>query len=326
MKITTDLLRQWEACTDGYGWFIRKFPQGADYGVVQQALRDDKRFDDSNWLTDRAFSTLLDDTSVTKVITADAKAMSDKLIEETTAISVEVTTVDAGATNDAGADDARIGSSGNDAQIGSSGYGAQIGSSGNDAQIGSSGYGAQIGSSGNGAQIGSSGYGAQIGSSGNGARIGSSGNDAQIGSSGYGAQIGSSGNGARIGSSGNDAQIGSSGYGAQIGSSGNDAQIGSSGYGAQIGSSGNGAQIGSSGYGAQIVADGENAVIAVAGINAKIKVGKNASVSVAYKDDSGRARFAVGYEGENLKAGAWYRVNAAGAFEEVETDEIDEAA
>ncbi|MBH9645076.1 hypothetical protein JAO12_13985, partial [Burkholderia vietnamiensis] len=139
MKITTDLLRKWEACTDGYGWFIRKFPQGAEYTDVQQALRDDNRFDDSSWLTERAFSELLDDTSVTKYIAADAKNASDKLIETTTAISVEVTTVDAGIENDNGADDAQIGSSGYGAQIGSSGNYAQIGSSGNDAQIGSSG-------------------------------------------------------------------------------------------------------------------------------------------------------------------------------------------
>ncbi|WP_192903328.1 hypothetical protein [Burkholderia thailandensis] len=290
MKITTDLLRKWQACTNGYGWFIRKFPQGAEYTDVQQALRDDNRFEDSSWLTEGAFSELLDDTSVTKDIAADAKNASDKLIETTTAIAVEVTTVDANTENDNGADYAQIGSSGN---------------------------GARIGSSGNGAQIGSSGYGARIGSSGYGARIGSSGNGAQIGSSGYGAQIGSNGDDAQIGSSGNGAQIGSSGYGAQIGSSG---------YGARIGSSGNGAQIGSSGNGARIGADGENAVIAIAGFDAQFKIGKGASVSIAYRDGNERTRFAVGYEGENLKSGVWYRVTKAGQFEEIETGELADAA
>ncbi|MDE2472012.1 MAG: hypothetical protein KGL35_25600, partial [Bradyrhizobium sp.] len=105
----------------------------------------------------------------------------------------------------------------------------------------------------------------------------------------------------------------------QIGSSGDGAQIGSSGYGAQIGSSGDGAQIGSSGYGVRIVADGDNAVIACAGLNARIKVGIGASVAVPYKDATGHARFAVGYEGENIKQGVWYQVNSAGRFEEVET-------
>lgn len=209
MKITTDLLRKWEACTDGYGWFIRKFPQGAEYTDVQQALRDDNRFDNSGWLTERAFSELLDDTSVAKDIAADAKNASDKLIEATTAISVEVATVDVITENDNGTD---------------------------------------------------------------------------------GAQIGSSGHYARIGSSGNDAQIGSSGNGARI------------------------------------VADGENAVIAVAGFNTQFRIGKGASISIAYRDANERARFAVGYEGENLKAGIWYRVTKAGQFEEVETGELADAA
>ncbi|MDE2468822.1 MAG: hypothetical protein KGL35_08775, partial [Bradyrhizobium sp.] len=135
MKVTTDLLRQWNACTDGYGWFIRKFPQGADYGVVQQALREDNRFDDSAWLTERAYATLLDDTSITKEITADAKAASDKVIQETTAISVDATKVDSNVASDGGGYGARIGSSGDDAQIGSSGYGARIVADGDNAVI-----------------------------------------------------------------------------------------------------------------------------------------------------------------------------------------------
>ncbi|WP_296652790.1 hypothetical protein [Paraburkholderia sp.] len=263
MKITTDLLRQWEACTDGYGWFIRKFPQGADYGVVQQALRDDSRFDDSSWLTDHAFGHLLVEPAAVGDITADAKAASDKLIADTTALKVEVEKVGVPAESD---------NSGDYARIGSSGYSAQIGSSGNYAQIGSSGNYAQIGSSGDYAQIGSSGNSAQIGSSGDYARIGSSGDYAQIGSSGYYARIGSSGN-----------------------------------------------------Y-AQIVAAGENAVIAVAGFGAQFKVGPNASVSVAYLDSNERARFAVGYVGENIKADTWYRVTESGVFEEVETGELADAA
>lgn len=191
MKITTDLLRKWEACPDGYGWFIRKFPQGAEYTDVQQALRDDNRFDDSGWLAERAFSELLDDTSVAKDIAADAKNASDKLIEATTAISVEIATVDVDTENDNGTDDAQIGSSGDDAQI---------------------------------------------------------------------------------------------------------------------------------------VADGENAVIAVAGFNTQFRIGKGASISIAYRDANERARFAVGYEGENLGAGIWYRVTKAGQFEEVETGELADAA
>jgi hypothetical protein len=305
MKITTELLREWEACRDGYNWFIHKFPQGADYGVVQQALRADGRTDDSSWLTGQAFGYLLVDPASTGDITADAKVSSDELIKQT-AISVEVEKVDGVSPtleNDNDGDSARIGSSGYSARIGSSGYSARIGSSGYYAQIGSSGDSAQIGSSGDSAQIGSSGY------------------YAQIGSSGYYAQIGSSGDSAQIGSSGDSAQIGSSGDSAQIGSSGDSAQIGSSGDSARIGSSGNSAQIGSSGNSAQIVATGNGAIIAIAGFNAQFKVGLNGAVSAPYRDAAGRARFVIGYEGENLKCDVWYRVNDAGQFEEVETGE-----
>ena len=28
MKITKDMLRGWEACRDGYEWFLRRFPAG----------------------------------------------------------------------------------------------------------------------------------------------------------------------------------------------------------------------------------------------------------------------------------------------------------
>ena len=61
MQITKDLLRKWSACTDGYGWFVAKFPQGATYSEVQKALRAEKRYDDSNWLTNHVFANLLEE-------------------------------------------------------------------------------------------------------------------------------------------------------------------------------------------------------------------------------------------------------------------------
>ena len=138
------------------------------------------------------------------------------------------------------------------------------------------------------------------------------GNSARIGSSGNSAQIGSSGDSAQIGSSGNSARIGSSGDSAQIGSSGDYAQIGSSGYYAQIGSSGD--------Y-AQIDATGKDSVVACAGYSATAKAGENGAICLTYRDTAGRARFAVGYVGENLKADTWYRVSETGEFEEIENVE-----
>ena len=172
LKITKELLKPWSPCSDGYRWFIAKFPQGDAYTAVQKALRNDKRFDDARWLTDKVWNNLiLDQPQTTADVTANHDAEALDIIASTAAIEVNVPANGKVIESDGGKDDARIGSSGNDAQIGSSGYGARIGSSG---------YGAQIGSSGNGAQIGSSGYGARIGSSGNGARINAEGTNAVI--------------------------------------------------------------------------------------------------------------------------------------------------
>ncbi|ECP3921558.1 hypothetical protein LVE26_002770 [Salmonella enterica] len=164
MQITKEQVKSWHACTDGFRWFLDKFPQGGAYADVHGALIADKRFDDARWLVDKMYRTHLDKAEFIQAETA----ATDKMVGELT-------------------------SSGDDARIGSSGYNAQIGSSGDDARIGSSGDDAQIGSSGYNAQIGSSGYNAQIGSSGYNAQIGSSGDDARIGSSGYNARITASG-------------------------------------------------------------------------------------------------------------------------------------
>ncbi|STV37851.1 Collagen triple helix repeat (20 copies) [Klebsiella pneumoniae subsp. rhinoscleromatis] len=293
MQITKEQVKNWHACTDGYRWFLEKFPQGGAYADVHGALVTDKRFDDAHWLVDKMYRTFLDSAEFIRAETA----ATDKMVGELTSMPQPSDQVEG---ENSSGDDARIGSSGNYAQIGSSGNYARIGSSGNDAQIGSSGNYARIGSSGNYAQIGSSGDDARIGSSGNYARIGSSGNYAQIGSSGNYARIGSSGNYAQIGSSGNYAQIGSSGYNARIGSSGNDAQIGSSGNYARISASGAGS------------------VVACAGSIQRVVLGDGGCVAVPWYDGE-RTRFAVAYVGENgIEANTPYYLNDEGQFVKIE--------
>ena len=199
-NISRELVKSWRPCTDGYRWFLGKFPQGGAYTAVHAALREDNLFSDAGWLFNNALAYALRNApGVTADLAAGQSDEAAKLIEATSPAEPKVPSSDdvkVTTENDNGDDGARIGSSGNGARIGSSGYGARIGSSG---------YGAQIGSSGYGARIGSSGYGA---------RIGSSGNDAQIGSSGNGARIGSSGNGARINATGERAAIACVGIGA----------------------------------------------------------------------------------------------------------------
>ncbi|EGO0113943.1 hypothetical protein IS426_001598 [Salmonella enterica] len=128
MQITKEQVKSWHACTDGFRWFLDKFPQGGAYADVHGALIADKRFDDARWLVDKMYRTHLDKAEFIQAETA----ATDKMVGELTSSG----------------DDARIGSSGYNAQIGSSGYNAQIGSSGDDARIGSSGYNARITASG----------------------------------------------------------------------------------------------------------------------------------------------------------------------------------
>ncbi|EGH3666519.1 hypothetical protein IEB76_003226 [Salmonella enterica] len=156
MQITKEQVKSWHACTDGFRWFLDKFPQGGAYADVHGALIADKRFDDARWLVDKMYRTHLDKAEFIQAETA----ATDKMVGELTSMEQPSDKVAEGEN-----------SSGNYARIGSSGYNARIGSSGNYARIGSSGYNARIGSSGYNAQIGSSGYNAQIGSSGNYAQI-----------------------------------------------------------------------------------------------------------------------------------------------------------
>ncbi|ELO0595202.1 hypothetical protein QY625_003506, partial [Salmonella enterica] len=159
MHIDKARVKAWHACTDGFRWFLDKFPQGGAYADVHSALIADKRYDDARWLVDNMYNTYLDNPEFIRAETA----VTDRMVDELTSMEHPVDQIEG------------ENRSGYNAQIGSSGHSAQIGSSGHYAQIGSSGYNARIGSSGDDARIGSSGNYAQIGSSGDDARIGSSG-------------------------------------------------------------------------------------------------------------------------------------------------------
>ncbi|EJF3831878.1 hypothetical protein M4R73_005281, partial [Salmonella enterica] len=159
MHIDKSQVKAWHACSEGFRWFLDKFPQGGAYADVHGALIADKRYDDARWLVEQMYRTFLDSAEFIQAETA----VTDKMVGELTSMNHPSDQVEG---ENGSGDDARIGSSGYYAQIGSSGYNAQIGSSGYNARIGSSGDDARIGSSGDDARIGSSGYYAQIGSSG----------------------------------------------------------------------------------------------------------------------------------------------------------------
>ncbi|EEB7342308.1 hypothetical protein DI121_21425 [Salmonella enterica] len=137
MQITKEQVKSWHACTDGFRWFLDKFPQGGAYADVHGALIADKRFDDARWLVDKMYRTHLDKAEFIQAETA----ATDKMVGKLTSMEHPSDQVEG------------ENSSGDDAQIGSSGYNARIGSSGDDAQIGSSGNYARITATGNGSVV-----------------------------------------------------------------------------------------------------------------------------------------------------------------------------
>ena len=77
-KITKEWLKPHSPCSDGYRWFLEKFPQGADFGEVYQALREDRRYADADWLASAAFKSL-DTAGVTTHTVAMAGADEAKI-------------------------------------------------------------------------------------------------------------------------------------------------------------------------------------------------------------------------------------------------------
>jgi hypothetical protein len=45
MRLTKAVVKSMDACTEGYAYFVKNFPSGADYEEVQSKLRADKRTD-----------------------------------------------------------------------------------------------------------------------------------------------------------------------------------------------------------------------------------------------------------------------------------------
>ena len=79
LQITKDRVKSWAACSDGYRWFLGKFPEGAEFVPVYRALISDKRGGDADWLVGKLFDELDTTTRVkqTAIIAgADAVAIA----------------------------------------------------------------------------------------------------------------------------------------------------------------------------------------------------------------------------------------------------------
>ena len=84
LEITKERLREWSACTSGYVWFLEKFPQGGMFGEVYNALRDDRRYDDSDWLINHVFAELDTGTKAVQLvsITGADKAKIEQQVKD----------------------------------------------------------------------------------------------------------------------------------------------------------------------------------------------------------------------------------------------------
>ena len=79
LQITKDRVKSWAACSDGYRWFLGKFPEGAEFAPVYRALIADKRGDDADWLVGKLFDELDTTTRVKQTVIiagADAAAIA----------------------------------------------------------------------------------------------------------------------------------------------------------------------------------------------------------------------------------------------------------
>ena len=145
-NLSHELVKSWRPCTDGYRWFLGKFPQGGAYTAVHAALREDNRFSDAGWLFNNALAYALRNApGVTADLAAGQSDEAAKLIEATSPAELKVPSSDdvkVTTENDNGDDNAQIGSSGNYAQIGSSGNDARINATGERAAIACAGIGA----------------------------------------------------------------------------------------------------------------------------------------------------------------------------------------
>jgi hypothetical protein len=152
-KITKEWLKPHSPCSDGYRWFLEKFPQGADFGEVYQALRTDKRYSDADWLASAAFKSL-DTAGITNHTVAMAGADEAKIEAQ---VQADGANPEATATTGEGANAATTGYRANAA---TTGYRANAATTGEGANAATTGEGANAATTGEGANAATTGEGA----------------------------------------------------------------------------------------------------------------------------------------------------------------------
>ena len=138
LQITKYRVKAWSACTDGYRWFLEKFPQGGEFAEVYSALQLDKKYEDSSWLVDKVFSELDAPAKVQQTILISGADKSK--IEKLVADGAEGTTTGEGA---------NAATTGNCANAATTGEGANAATTGEGANAATTGEGANAATTGN---------------------------------------------------------------------------------------------------------------------------------------------------------------------------------
>jgi len=205
LSITKERVKEWSACTDGYRWFLEKFPQGGEFAQVHKALQAEKRYADSAWLANHVFAEL------------DAPTRVHQIVKISGADSDEIAKLAEGggdtnaATTGEGANAATTGEGANAA---TTGYGANAATTGDRANAATTGEGANAATTGEGANAATTGYGANAATTGDRANAATTGYGANAATTGEGANAATTGDRANAATTGDRANAATTGEGA----------------------------------------------------------------------------------------------------------------
>ena len=159
LEINKERLRTWKACSSGYGWFLEKFPQGGMFGEVYNALRDDRRYDDSDWLINHVFSDLDTGAKVSQLvsITGADKDNIEQQVKECGGKESEVATTGYMANAATTGEGANAATTGDRANAATTGYMANAATTGYMANAATTGYRANAATTGEGANAATTG-------------------------------------------------------------------------------------------------------------------------------------------------------------------------
>ena len=180
LEITKERLREWKACASGYSWFLEKFQQGGMFGDVYNALRDDRRYQDGDWLVERVFSQLDAGTKAAQLvsITGADKAKIEMLVKDCGGKEGEVATTGEGANAATTGYSANAATTGYRANAATTGYRANAATTGEGANAATTGYWANAATTGYRANAATTGEGANAAATGNWANAATTGEQA----------------------------------------------------------------------------------------------------------------------------------------------------